>query len=487
MKYFYVPKRFDPKVLFPEMERHYQKYYYVLHKLFEIPLHNRTMNEDSFIPLHSKHLEKILNTRWCTKIMGDLLGKEVIFSDNHYIVGSKAKGYKISKYYKSGGTNRIPIEKSMYKNIEQNKENRIDFSKMTNALHVALAKKLLDIEIDAVGACKYINLEMKKEEDVVTYMYFVDSILNKDFRFIVDETVGRVHTNISNFPSKLRRFLRYKGNPLVNIDIRNSQPFIFNKIIISFISEFIQKRSLSHTLEIEQELSDYLIKNLKIDIRMDLFSLQNVLPLIISTKSNKPVKTTNIYNIHSLRHFLYFASYPIYINSIRSNFYYLSQFCNKQYLGDISSYVLTFDDAEKYVELTKEGKFHDYFMEKMGINDRSTYKETFFKQVFFSKLNYNYIYKNRRAFHKYFPTVSTLIDLLKLLDYKFPSLLLQRAESQIMINNISKRIINELPQCYFLTIHDSILTLPEYENEVSAIILEEFSIKYGLTPTLKVD
>ncbi len=484
MKHFFVPKKFNPYILFPKMERHYPKYYYVLHKIFEIPLFDKTLDKDSFVPLHSKHLEKVLNTRMHKKIMGDLLEKKIIIPDNYYIPGKKSKGYKISKYYKSGGTKKIPIERKMYNIIERNKENKINFSTMTNPLHISLAKMLLEIEIDAAGAYEYIKMKMEKEEEKNVYMHFVDSIVEKDFRFKVDNTVGRVHTNISNFPSKLRGFLRYRGKPLINIDISNSQPFIFNMIIISFISKFIQKKELPNSLEIEEELSDYLLKKLRFDIGIDLLNFQNILPLIFSTKSNKLIKVSNFHS--QINSYLSFLSSPLSLNTFRANFYYFKQYCNKRYIGNISSYVLTFDDAIKYMQLTEQGKFHDYFMEKEDITDRKAYKEKFFKQVFFSKLNYNYIYKNRRAFHKYFPTVSALIDLLKLSNYKFPSLLLQRAESQIMINNVSKRIINELPQFYFLTIHDSIFTLAEYENEVKSIILDEFDKNYGIRPTLKV-
>src|SRR5262249_39217503 len=38
---------------------------------------------------------------------------------------------------------------------------------------------------------------------------------------------GRVHTNLTNLNSGLRGFLSYRGTPLVNLDIRNSQPLVF--------------------------------------------------------------------------------------------------------------------------------------------------------------------------------------------------------------------------------------------------------------------
>lgn len=43
---------------------------------------------------------------------------------------------------------------------------------------------------------------------------------------IRDTTSQRMHTNITNMAKELRHFLRIDGQPLVNIDIKNSQPFL---------------------------------------------------------------------------------------------------------------------------------------------------------------------------------------------------------------------------------------------------------------------
>ena len=51
-------------------------------------------------------------------------------------------------------------------------------------------------------------------------------IINKDFFYSVDNTSGRFHSNVTNISKKLRPFLRINGEPLVNIDISNSQPFL---------------------------------------------------------------------------------------------------------------------------------------------------------------------------------------------------------------------------------------------------------------------
>jgi hypothetical protein len=42
---------------------------------------------------------------------------------------------------------------------------------------------------------------------------------------------GRVHTNLTNLKSGLRQFLSFEGRPLVNLDVRNSQPLLFSLLL----------------------------------------------------------------------------------------------------------------------------------------------------------------------------------------------------------------------------------------------------------------
>jgi hypothetical protein len=49
---------------------------------------------------------------------------------------------------------------------------------------------------------------------------------NRDIFYSVDTTAGRFHSNITTMPKLLRSFLRIDGEQLVNIDIKNSQPFL---------------------------------------------------------------------------------------------------------------------------------------------------------------------------------------------------------------------------------------------------------------------
>jgi len=51
-------------------------------------------------------------------------------------------------------------------------------------------------------------------------------IVNNDIFYSVDSTSGRFHSNVTNSAKGLRPFLRINGEQLVNIDVKNSQPFL---------------------------------------------------------------------------------------------------------------------------------------------------------------------------------------------------------------------------------------------------------------------
>lgn len=56
-------------------------------------------------------------------------------------------------------------------------------------------------------------------------------IINEDIYYSVDATSGRFHSNVTNLSKALRPYLRIKGEPLVNIDIKNSQPYLSTIIL----------------------------------------------------------------------------------------------------------------------------------------------------------------------------------------------------------------------------------------------------------------
>ena len=56
-------------------------------------------------------------------------------------------------------------------------------------------------------------------------------ILNGDIFYKVDNTSGRFHSNVTNCPKGFRPYFRVNGEPLVNIDVKNCQPYLSTIIL----------------------------------------------------------------------------------------------------------------------------------------------------------------------------------------------------------------------------------------------------------------
>jgi hypothetical protein len=125
-------------------------------------------------------------------------------------------------------------------------------------------------------------------------------------------------------------------------------------------------------------------------------------------------------------------------------------------------------------------------MRRLGIpaQRRNGFKRLFFSQVFFGKIKTTG--RVSELFARDFPTVYKAINDLKRKDYRQVAYLLQAHESKIMIDIICRRILDELPNAFIATIHDSIMTTPEKADEVKAIMLREFQ-RFGLNPMIRAD
>ena len=72
-------------------------------------------------------------------------------------------------------------------------------------------------------------------------------------------------------------------------------------------------------------------------------------------------------------------------------------------------------------------------------------------------------------------------------DYRKLAINLQRAEADLMINKVCKRISIERPEIFITTIHDSILTTEENKSYICNVILNEFERNFNLKPSLKIE
>lgn len=145
-----------------------------------------------------------------------------------------------------------------------------------------------------------------------------------------------------------------------------------------------------------------------------------------------------------------------------------------------------------YCYLVQTGKiydfFRDYYEKKEGkAITRSDLKEMMF-EVLFGK--YDRLNSAKREFSLRFPTVWKLYTSIKRANdgnHNQLAIELQKLESDVMLQKVTKRITKEYPETPIFTIHDSIITLEENKERVRDILRQEL-IKYvGIPPSLDTD
>ena len=143
-------------------------------------------------------------------------------------------------------------------------------------------------------------------------------------------------------------------------------------------------------------------------------------------------------------------------------------------------------DVVFYKELCEAGEFYNFVRKLLIANDceainEKTFKVDFFAKIFFSTEKKNY--KWRQIFDKEFPSVSLMVSKLKKDDYKDLACMLCRVESDLMINKVSRTLIDY--NIYeFFTIHDAIYTTADNVEVVKKVVTEAFK-ELDLKPNIK--
>ena len=243
----------------------------------------------------------------------------------------------------------------------------------------------------------------------------------------------------------LRPFLRVNGEALVNLDVKNSQPY------------------LSTILLTNPGKVSFLVKNTAFAFML----------LSLKVSLSEDVKK--------------------YISLVNS--------------GQLYEYLMS-EFAKEGLELTRsETKtqvlrilFACNRMPRNPINDtevfisKLTEKEKRERMEFITE--YPKIKKSRQIFKKCFPGVFRIFSKIRgsekgdhFQNFKRFAILLQSIESYLMLDVILKRIYKELPGVIAITCHDSIMTgvLTNNVDAVKKIMIDEFTYFVGFCPQISIE
>ncbi|MHA1949689.1 MAG: hypothetical protein ACW99G_07225 [Candidatus Thorarchaeota archaeon] len=409
MPFVYNPVGFDPKRFLPsKLHKYSDDARYIVHKIYEQRIRCKT-DKNGFIPLKSEYLRNIVSFRKYKEVRESLIQSGVVETDNHYVIGRKAIGYRLSKEWRSKKYQRVEVTNlRLSKNIKKIQKQMYD--DIHCDVHIHLYKFLKEIKVDYQEAL----LSITDTDNFICHQISLEMIDKQEWFFKWDD-YGRVHTNITNLKTCFRSNLTHNNEKLLELDISNSQPFFLGCLILNYIKNNNNFTSLNYSL----------IKN---------------------------------------------PSIPQPLPSIRC---------------DILPNSSLPKDLQLYINLVQKGDLYNYLTQSIGRKGVTSkeMKVSLFAEVLFCK-NY-WKSKNKSKFEELFPSVTKVITELKKKDYTSLSKHLQRMESAAMINGVVRRCMEEHPDMFITTIHDSVLCKEKDLEIIQNIMLQVFE-EFDMIPKLRI-
>ncbi|AKD56969.1 hypothetical protein [Spirosoma radiotolerans] len=436
---------------------------YILTQITLVPARNKSIADemkDGLTPLSSRLLQKVV--RDYNKYLSYFVKTGVIYTNKMFkpsSVESKgySRGYRFTDTYKTTDVIVVDYTKEFVRHLR--KKRKEDFAQLKED-YGHLTKWLWPdcrLRIDGQAAMDFLNVrrqaqqgnpalvekkihpvfghEIPKDPEV-QYKHAkanVDCLLSGDLGCTVDSKVGRMHTVLTNIKSDLRNLITFDGKLLVNIDIKNSQPYL-------------------STLLFNPSFWDLQLAKNKIKI--------NTINKEIYEEIKQITNTTLI--LVKLKQVLDNQDFVLYCELVGA----------KKSRNGPDLYTFMGDRSAKVM--------------RVNFLDRAEVKKGMFEVLFSKNSNYGRT-KVKRLFKELFPSINPLFELLKEGDHSRLSRLLQSIESYIVLKVITKSIHRMNKNIPLFTIHDSITTTAEHAETVRVIMEKELTRLVGLPPKLKVE
>lgn len=448
--YWRIPSSIDLESLLkkypPKFKRPYKidYFYYFIELLCDMMEYNDLDGNGGYVNLNAQLMQSIVHNY--KEYLDYLLEHRIIRTDKKYIPSAKSMGYVLNKLHYDAEIQQILVQDSVVR-IKRAKKNRAleQEMKTTRTKHTFLTKWFNDkLQIDAEGAYAKIEELFPKPTGAIygtakgkasntTKKYSaklaVQKLATGNFYYKIDENVGRFHSNLTNIKKELRNYITYDGMPLVNIDIKNSQPLLSSILL---------------------DPSFYTTKPRYINIHQ--------LPSSFNLLTNNKHKHT------------YTDTIIILVKVLQS---------------------IDIKEVSSYSSMAKSGDFYQQLSKVM-------YPRRIFDKAEMKKLTYTVFFSNNRSiqgmhyaskrdFRKIFPDVYKVFSTIKRKNHRALSHILQRIESEIMIQRVCQRISKEQPKLPIFTIHDSIVTTDGNQDYVSKVIKEEAYKLTGLKVSLGIE
>lgn len=408
--------------------------------LLTIDNYNYSKLKDGYLSLSNEILQQIIGDKRPTEIIR-ILSQHQVIEYTSYRKGVSSRKYRLTEKYNTGEFKYIKLSDRIQNKLLLNRQNKEPIEVSDNLKSNTLVDKYLfifnqfetnnlDIDFDKglryiheIGInllhrvdklSKYNNLTMNSLLNYIGRMVnLLNDIHKHHFHLRISSSNHRFHSNITNLNKILRPFLKVNGIDICEVDISSSQPFILSTILNPIFTSSIEDGFNLHT--VYQELYSSLINSKKLVPSNQIGNNNYLLGVYLNDKDYSDVLEFTKFNFNT-------------------DFY--------QYIFD--------EGVKKYPEITKKiNPQHGREYIKQNImtflfERNEIYRENNNVLKMINEV-YPGLYKFIERFHQHY----TNRDF---------SLLLQRTESFLVINNTIRKITEEQPNVPIFSVHDSIIS-----------------------------
>jgi hypothetical protein len=443
------------------------KIVYILGLLSSIPARNKDLiREDGFVPINTTMLnQKVTDYRFYLDYL-ELTG--VIECDPHYLPKVHSRGYKWTERYntkpriyhypkafdKKGNLKTVnPIYTKKDKTGEdentllnypyltywyEQKKINIDYEKAEQYADLLLNKKI-ELGEDSWDLNKDTGKKKHPNDQYRAILHNLEALKIHDFKAQIDNNVHRLHSVLTNMQKDYRSFLTYDNQPLIAIDISNSQPYL---ACLLFNPEFWSENS---------------------KLPINLHSLPNNIkqPFLYRKSTGESLSIMLVNLLQGLQP----NTFNEYKRIVAS--------------GQMYETIVKWVKDEKKIEINrgiaKVAMFQILFSNNWNNpEDENYWLTTYYKEKFPTVM---------QVFRK---IKTTIAGLKEEKPYARLACLLQAIESEIILHRCCKRIWAETDrQVPVFTIHDSIATTVGNEGYIFNIMMDELAKCIGIEPKLK--
>lgn len=458
---------------------------FLLHLIIKGTFKNKDNEQNGWVRLCYENLVKYNNKQYKHPEHFDFLEYHGFIETTTHINGIDGKkntciGYRIKDQYLnnddlsslltldgSTGYQKHKITNDKIKRSQHKYIQRRRVEAKHNTEHLTKWLDSTDFTINKDEAIKFIEHKYSAKKDVIKKakrLHDIDKFDTALTAYSRDGKDDRLHHYFVQCGSDLKQFVRFRGQPLKEIDIKSSQPFIYTyilEVVIEIVTKYDDIKECTKQLTtVLNRLINNTGRGYYIDNRYHKVGIKNMIYYTIKTiKTLTPLDFVEIYNFIKLVRdggiYEYVSEQLFALGSIK--------YVNDKYITKL------IEEVSKGCYIQKEFEFDTL---------RDCAKKITLNALYSSPNNDKVAAVNH--FLSLFPAVAKILAALKKSNYKDLPILMQRIEAKCILDHCSKKVAKKYPKLPLICRHDSLSTTVDWSDILEQEFTELLNNYFGM-------